>query len=85
MLAQLLGGGLGLLEDVVQHAGGHDLVAEPGADEERGDLERVQEERRRVGLPALAIVALRGEVDRRTRERPVGDEGRQLIVDQHRP
>jgi hypothetical protein len=75
-LADVLGRGVGVLDEVVQQAGGDDLVVEAPVAQEHGDLQRVQDERREVGVAALpAVQVLRVRVGL-ARQREVGDERR---------
>ena len=64
------------LYDVVKKASGNHRVLVATAAEQRGHLERVQDERRRIDVPQLAMVALGCPVERVRRDRLVSDERR---------
>ena len=68
----------GVLDHVVQHAGGDDLVRVVAAAQELRDFQRMQDERRLVGRPALPRVPRRRELERAARDRQVLDEGREV-------
>ena len=70
--------GIGVLEHVVQHARGDDLVGVVAPAQQLRDLQRVQDERRPIGVAALARVVLGGELQRATRDRQLRDEAREL-------
>jgi hypothetical protein len=69
----------------VQDAGRHHVVGVVAPAQQLRDLERVQGERRAVGLPALAAVAVGGEGQRGLGdrqvlyERRVGERGRHAV------
>jgi hypothetical protein len=46
----------GVLDDVVQDGGSDDLITESPAAQQLRDLERVQDERRAIGLPPLPLL-----------------------------
>jgi MFS family permease len=66
--------GIGVLEDVVEHRGGDDVVRVTAALEQRGDLDRVQNELGAVGVAALPGMPLAREVHRVAGERQVPEE-----------
>ena len=59
---------------VVEHARGDDVVGVAAVAQELRDLERVQDERRVVGVAALVAVALGGVLQRVAGQRQLGDE-----------
>ena len=72
----VLGRGRGVLDHVVQDARRDDLVVQVAAAEQRGDLERVQDERRVVGLAQLARVHQGRVLHRPADRRALGQERR---------
>ena len=62
----------------MQHARGDDLVGVVAPAQQLRDLQRVQDERRPIGVAALARVVLGGELQRATRDRQLRDEAREL-------
>jgi len=68
-LVQIGGLGARLLDRVVEHSGGHDIVGRAHVGEQRRHLDGVQDERRPVGRPPLAGMLL----DR------VGQRGQRLV------
>jgi hypothetical protein len=61
----------------VQHAGGDDLVGVVAPAQQRRDLQRMQDERRRVRLADLSAVARRSEVEGPPRHGQLVDEARE--------
>ena len=59
--------GVGVLEHVVQDAGGHHLVGVAGLVQQAGDLDRMGHERQIVDVALLARVAALGEGERVSR------------------
>ena len=61
--------GVGVLENVVQDPGGHDLVGVAGLVQQASDLDRMGHERQIVDVAFLARVVALGEGERISRER----------------
>src|SRR4051812_16621523 len=76
---------VGLLDDVVQEPRGHHVVLAAAPDEQRGDLERVQQEGRLVGVAPLRTVPGRGERGGLLEVRAPAGEGRHTELSHRAP